>query len=117
MQIALWLAIAVLLLIWVIWPSAGAKTPVLLLVRDGAEAVEGVARRLHGAGHLVTALDLGSSDDTPQILRRLARDGSLRVVRGGVEEVVLGSPSAVLVVRVDGDGSVKEMLAAMHLGR
>lgn len=119
MQIAIWLAIAVLVIVWVVWPSVGRRPPVLLLVRNRANEVEGVVRVLHSAGHVVMALDCGSSDDTRKILDRLAfGDSGVCVLQGGVELALRETDSpALLVLRLDERYSAKQALATLRIGR
>ncbi len=118
MQIALWLAIAVLAIVWIVRPSAGRRPPVLLLVRNRGEEVEGVIRALRLTGHSVAALDLGSADDTPRILNQLALDGTARVDDGGVDEAIFAADApAVLVLRLDERYGAAEALGKVDTGR
>ncbi len=74
---------------------------------------------LSSTGHFVMALDLGSSDDTPEILRRLAYDGTaIRVLRGGIDEVLASAQEpAVIVLRLDEHFAAKDALGALRIGR
>ena len=119
MQIILWLAIAALLGFWIFWPSGGRRPPVLLVVRNRREEVEGVVRMLRSAGHEVLTLDRGSTDGTEEVLRRLARDGAaIACDYGGIDEAVRAAQSpALLLVRLDEGFDASDALGSLRIGR
>ena len=94
------------------WSRPGSSRPLLLvLVRDQADVVEGLLRVLLGRlarsseapAWEVAVLDAGSSDETPEIARRLLAGAGVSFVRAGpkwagmVEELAC-SGRPVLVV-------------------
>jgi hypothetical protein len=112
-------AIALLLVVWTFWPSSVRRPPVLLIVRNRSDEVEGVVRTLRAAGHEVTTLDRGSSDETGEILRRLVRDGcATRVMYGDIDRAVAEAREpALLLIRLDEQFTAHEALRAARFGR
>ncbi len=119
MQIAIWVAIALLLVVWTFWPSSAQRPPVLLVVRNRCDEIEGVVRTLRAAGHEVTALDRGSSDETAEVLRRLVQDGcASRVMYGDIDRAVSEARApTLLLIRLDEQFTAHEALRALRFGR
>ncbi len=119
MQVAIWVAIALLAIVWIFWPSGGARPPILLVVRDHCDEVEGVVRTLRAAGHEVMAIDRGSGDESYAVLRRLTRDGAVsRLSEGEIGEAVLDARvPALVVLRLDERFTGRDALSALRLGR
>jgi hypothetical protein len=100
----LWLAIGVLILVWIIWPAERRRLPVLLLVRDREEEIEGVLRTIGAPAREVYVLVQESGDETWTIVQRLARQGGVVAIRGDFESglAATGLAAAVLVRLDDG---------------
>lgn len=108
----LWLAIGVLIVVWIVWPSERRRVPVLLLVRNRAEEIEGVLRQLAGAGCEVHVLVRDSGDETWAIVQRLARQSAgVVAMRGDIEQALDASGlAAAVLIRLDGDQPVRAVL-------
>lgn len=119
MQIALWMAAALILLALMLWPDNGGSPPALLVVRDRAADLEITVRELARPGRQVYVLDLGSQDETPGIVRRLTRDlPAVVATHGSIEEAIEGvSASCVLLVRLDRGQDAREAVRIARNGR
>lgn len=92
-----------------LWPGArGTPLRVAVVTQNHAEQIEGFLRSLLGIMGRAQSretpslmlVDLASSDDTPDILDRLARDGGLELVRATPEQIgdCLAAGGVTLVV-------------------
>ena len=111
-MIWLWLAIGVLLVVWIVWPTEHRRPPILLLVRNRADEIEGVLRTLAASGAPVYAVVRSSGDESWAIARRVARTTSGVVAcEGNVEDALDASGLAVaLVVRLDDERPLRSVL-------
>lgn len=106
-----WLAVAVLVVGWMLWPSRRHAWPVILVVGDEPDRVEGVVRWLCASGHRI-ALVGGDGGEVGEIVSRLiGPDCSIIAECRNVEQAVevCGGPAA-LVLHLDGPWSVKELM-------
>lgn len=106
------LAIGVLLLVWIVWPTKQRDLPVLLLVRDRAEEIEGVLRQVTAAGCVVHVLVRESRDDSLRLVREFAleSDGVLPL-EGDLDQALEDAGmSAAVLVRLDDGRPVRAVL-------
>jgi len=116
--VAIWLAIALLVVAWVFWPGGGPLPPILLVVRDRADEVEGVLRALMAGGRTIYVWDRGSLDATPDLVLRLAREQpSVCPVAGGTDALDRIGAAALLVLRLDRGATAREVLRSAGLSR
>ena len=102
----LWLAVGVLIVVWIVWPTDSCRRlPVLLLVRNRADEVEGVLRLLLAQGRLVHVVVRDSGDESLAIVRRLAREAAaVRLYGGDIEQALAESAlGAAILMRLDDD--------------
>jgi hypothetical protein len=106
------LGIGVLLLIWSLWPTRQSDLPILLLVRDRAEEIEGVLRRVSAAGCEVHVLVRDSDEESLRIVRAFARQSDgVSASAGGIDEALDEAGfAAALVIRLDDGRSVRTVL-------
>ncbi len=99
----LWLAIGVLIVFWIVWPSGRRRLPVLLLVRNRAEEIEGVLRQILATGCEVHVLVRDSGDESWAIVHRLAGEyAAVVAIRGDVDEGLDDSGlAAAVLIRLD----------------
>ena len=111
-MIWLWLAIGVLVVFWIVWPSGRRRLPVLLLVRDRAEEIEGVLRQILVTGSEVHVLVRDSGDESWAIVRRLAGEhAAIVAIRGDMEEGLDDSGlAAAVLIRLDDDRPARAVL-------
>ena len=101
-MIWLWLAIGVLVVVWIVWPAERHRLPVLLLVRDRAEEIEGVLRTVGAPAREVYVLVRDSGDETWTIVQKFARQGGVVAMRGDLEAGLKASDlAAVVLIRLD----------------
>jgi len=108
----LWLAILALVCVWIVWPAGQRRLPVLLLVRNRADEIEGVLRLLAGRGRVVYVVVRDSGDESWQIVRRLAFEMSNVVARRGeiaetLEDTGLG---CAVLLRLDDGRPLRSVL-------
>lgn len=106
-----WLAVAVLVVGWMLWPTRRHAWPVVLVVGDESERVEGIVRWLSASGHRI-ALVGGYGGEVGEIISRLIGSdcpiiGQCRNIEQAVE--ACGGPAA-LILHLDGAWSVKELM-------
>ncbi len=106
------LAIGVLLLVWVVWPTTKRDLPVLLLVRNRAEEIEGVLRQVTAAGCVVHVLVRDSADESLRLVREFALESDGVVpLQGGLDEALEQSGlAAAVLVRLDDGRPVRAVL-------
>ena len=102
-MIWLWLAIGVLVVFWIVWPSERRRLPVLVLVRNRAEEIEGVLRLISGAGCEMHVLVRDSGDESWAIVTRFARQtAGVVAMRGDLEQALEETGlSAMVLIRLD----------------
>ena len=98
-----WLAIGALLVFWIVWPADGHRLPILLLVRNRADEIEGVLRIVASGDREVHVIVLESGDETWTIVTRFAREArSVRASRANLESGLDATGlSAAILVRLD----------------
>lgn len=96
----LWvIGLAVIVLVLWLLPDRRKPTPVLVVVQDGEEWVEGVVREATRRGHPVYVLDIGSRDETGGLLKVLQKDvAGLHLLEGSLDEALFHCPGPALLM-------------------